>query len=195
MKSGEISRDAGSGQLNLNNDFFVAQTDRLLDILKQSEDEKHSKDAQIKDLQEYVLSVFFVVLGPHQFVLFPLRFISHQPKSRSADSAQHWDSVSVSKGPDLERATSPTKNFDASAVVFDRKSKDTTNKLTAMKRNQQTEKTNSAQLLEEARMRENQMTEDMTKLEVREEEESTPILNATPTRFSIQAYFVPTSPS
>ena len=51
-------------------------------------------------------------------------------------------------------------------VIYCRKTKDSTAKLTQLKRNQQTEKKNSAQMLEEARQRENQMTEDMTKLQV-----------------------------
>ena len=50
--------------------------------------------------------------------------------------------------------------------LYCRKTKDSTAKLTQLKRNQQTEKKNSAQMLEEARQRENQMTEDMTKLQV-----------------------------
>ena len=50
--------------------------------------------------------------------------------------------------------------------VYFRKTKDSAAKLTQLKRNQQTEKKNSAQMLEEARTRENQMTEDMTKLQV-----------------------------
>ena len=50
--------------------------------------------------------------------------------------------------------------------MYCRKTKDSTAKLTQLKRNQQTEKKNSAQMLEEARQRENQMTEDMTKLQV-----------------------------
>ena len=54
-----------------------------------------------------------------------------------------------------------------SVCYFHRKTKDSTTKLSQMKRNQQTEKKNSAQMLEEARQRENQMTDDMAKMEVR----------------------------
>ncbi len=32
--------------------FVIFQTDRLLDILKQMEDEKFAKDSQIKEMQE-----------------------------------------------------------------------------------------------------------------------------------------------
>ena len=46
------------------------------------------------------------------------------------------------------------------------KQKQSQDKLSQIKRNQQTEKKNSAQLLEEARQRENSMTEDMTKIQV-----------------------------
>ncbi len=55
------------------------------------------------------------------------------------------------------------------------KQKQSQDKLSQIKRNQQTEKKNSAQLLEEARQRENQMTEDMTKIQVNRQEQNNKI--------------------
>ena len=101
------------------------------------EDEKHAKDAQIKEMQEYVLRTEIFIYHIFKDIIFP--------------AVLKIDCFLVQCLPNR---------------YYCRKTKDSTAKLTQLKRNQQTEKKNSAQMLEEARQRENQMTEDMTKLQV-----------------------------
>ncbi|KAI4900804.1 hypothetical protein NFI96_026034 [Prochilodus magdalenae] len=156
----EVARhkeDAGKAQ---------AEVDRLLEILREMENEKNDKDRKINELERYMLACLVKVQQPSPVA--SLR--SSQPQQVTGPVPHQmggimWDYLGKERVPNFTPIIRGGNNGEKIPQLW--QMKDQTKKVATLKHKEQVEKSKNAQLMEEARKREDNINESSQQIKIK----------------------------